>query len=68
MDPTSEPNYTQADMLRALNVMLLSGMLTAEIDDDGEWVYRHSKKKSASPSIITFVKFMLEERYGNEEE
>jgi hypothetical protein len=63
-----ERRYTRDDLIRALNILVLSGMLTAEINDDGDWTYKHSKKMSASSSIMTFAQFMLEERYDTDEE
>jgi hypothetical protein len=59
-----QPKYTKDDMMRALNVLILSGMLTAEISDDGEWIYKHSNKMSTTGLMMTFAEFMLEENYG----
>lgn len=54
-------------MMRSLNVLILSGMLTAEISDDGEWIYKHSSKMSTTGLTMTFAQFMLEENYGTTE-
>jgi hypothetical protein len=60
----NQRRYTKDDMMRSLNVLILSGMLTAEISDDGEWIYKHSSKMSTTGLTMTFAQFMLEENYG----
>jgi hypothetical protein len=55
-------------MMRGLNILVRAGMLIAELNDDGEWVYRHSPLLSIPPSEIVLAEFMLEDRYDEDDE